>query len=160
MTRWIFFSVPAWLSVILPRLSFTHAKLSTHDDAKLQDGSEYWSLAGALQYLTLTRPDLALHTSTGSVQSLTAYSDADWAGCSNSRRSTSGFCVYLSDNLVSWSSKRQTMASHCNAEAEYHVVAHAVEQLAKVQKKGLFKLDREKDQLTVVIGTAEHFGRV
>ncbi|XP_034570761.1 uncharacterized mitochondrial protein AtMg00810-like [Setaria viridis] len=37
----------------------THAKLSAHDDAKLQDGSEYQSLAGALQYLTLTRPDLA-----------------------------------------------------------------------------------------------------
>ena len=42
-----------------------------------------------------------LHIGTGSVQSLTAYSDADWAGCPDSRRSTSGFCVYLGDNLVS-----------------------------------------------------------
>ena len=36
----------------------------------------------------------------GSVDSLTSYSDADWAGCPDSRRSTSGYCVYLGDTLV------------------------------------------------------------
>ncbi|XP_034594749.1 uncharacterized mitochondrial protein AtMg00810-like [Setaria viridis] len=44
------------------------------------------------------------HIGTGPIQSLTTY--FDWAGCRNSRRSTSDFCVYLGDNLVSWSSKR------------------------------------------------------
>jgi hypothetical protein len=39
---------------------------------------------------------------------LTAYSDADWAGCPDTWRSTSGYCVFLGDALVSWSSKRQT----------------------------------------------------
>ena len=67
-----------------------------------------------------------LHIGIGSVQSLTAYSDADWAGCPDSRRSTSGFCVYLGDNLVSWSSKRQATLSRSSAEAEYRAVAHAV----------------------------------
>jgi hypothetical protein len=58
---------------------------------------------------------------------VTAYSDADWAGCPDSRRSTSGYCVFLGDNLVSWSSKRQTITvSRSSAEAEYRVVAHAV----------------------------------
>jgi hypothetical protein len=37
---------------------------------------------------------------------LTAYSDADWAGCPDTRRSTSGFSVFYSDALISWSSKR------------------------------------------------------
>jgi hypothetical protein len=141
----------------------THAKLSATDGVLLseKDASEYRSLAGALQYLTLTRPDLAyavqqvclfmhaprephralikrilrfvqgtlssgLHIGTGSVDKLTAYSDADWAGCPDSRRSTSGFCVYLGDNLVSWSSKRQTTVSRSSAEAEYRAVAHVV----------------------------------
>jgi len=47
-----------------------------------------------------------LHLGAGSITSLMAYSDADWAGCPDSRRSTSGYCVYLGDNLISWSSKR------------------------------------------------------
>ncbi|XP_014660980.1 uncharacterized protein LOC106804426 [Setaria italica] len=135
-----------------------HAKLLVHGGAKLQDGFEYRSLDGALQYLTLTRPDLAyavqqvclfthdlreprmalikrilryvkgtlssgLHIGTGPIQSLTA--DANWAGCPDSRRSTFGFYVYLGDNLVSWSSKRQTV-SRSNAKAEYRAVAHVV----------------------------------
>jgi hypothetical protein len=36
---------------------------------------------------------------------IVAYSDADWAGCPDTRRSTSGYCVYLGGTLVSWSSK-------------------------------------------------------
>jgi len=67
-----------------------------------------------------------LHLGSGAVDQLTAYSDADWAGCPDTRRSTSGFCVYLGDNLVSWSSKRQTTVSRSSAEAEYRAVAHVV----------------------------------
>ncbi|XP_071695712.1 uncharacterized mitochondrial protein AtMg00810-like [Rutidosis leptorrhynchoides] len=42
---------------------------------------------------------LQLHAS--SISSLVAYSDADWAGCPTTHRSTSGYCVFLGDNLLS-----------------------------------------------------------
>ena len=59
-----------------------------------------------------------VHIGTRSVDKLTAYSNTDWAGCPDSRRSTSSFCVYLGDTLVSWSCS--------NAEAEYQAMAHIV----------------------------------
>ena len=125
----------------------------------------YRSLAGALQYLTFTRPDIAyavqqiclfmhdprqphflalkcimrylqgtlhhgLFIRLSHVDRLVSYSDADWVGCPLTRRSTFGFCVYLGDNLVSWSSKCQHVVSRSSAEAEYRGVANVVVEIA------------------------------
>lgn len=57
---------------------------------------------------------------------ITAYSDANWGGCPDTQSSTSGFCIFLGDALVSWSSKRQATVSRSSAEAEYQAVANAV----------------------------------
>ncbi|KAJ9545524.1 hypothetical protein OSB04_025231 [Centaurea solstitialis] len=139
----------------------THSKLSIHTGEPVDDPSLYRSLAGALQYLTITRPDIAyavqqiclfMHApklphfnalkriirylkgthdhgltlySSASTQ-LVTYTDADWGGCPDTRRSTSGYCIFLGDNLVSWSAKRQPTLSRSSAEAEYRGVANVV----------------------------------
>ncbi|GKC09692.1 ribonuclease H-like domain-containing protein [Tanacetum coccineum] len=68
--------------------------------------------------------DLRLFSS--STTDLVSYSDVDWAGCPTTRRSTSGYCVFLGNNLLSWSAKRQPTLSRSSAEAEYRGVANAV----------------------------------
>nr|GEU91984.1 hypothetical protein [Tanacetum cinerariifolium] len=56
--------------------------------------------------------------------SLIAYTDVDWAGCPTTRRSTSGYCVFLGDNLLLWSAKQQHTLSRSRAETEYRGVAN------------------------------------
>ncbi|WVZ82501.1 hypothetical protein U9M48_029756 [Paspalum notatum var. saurae] len=162
----------------------TKAKLSANDGQPVQNPTEYRSIAGALQYLTLTRPDLqyavqqaclfmhaprtshyqllkrilryvkgtidyGLHLFRSSSHDLIAYSDADWAGCPDTRRSTSGYCVFYGDNLVSWSSKRQPTVSRSSAEAEYRAVANAVAETCWFRQL-LQELHRPASKTTVV----------
>ncbi|XP_021985115.1 uncharacterized mitochondrial protein AtMg00810-like [Helianthus annuus] len=139
----------------------TQTKLSSDSGPLHDDPTTYRSLAGALQYLTFTRPDISyavqqvcmnmhspriahwnalkriiryiqgtsdfgLHLGPAQNFSLVAYTDVDWAGCPDTFRSTSGYCVYMGDNLISWSSKRQSTISRSSAEAEYRGVANVV----------------------------------
>lgn len=160
------------------------SKLSISDGDLLDNPTHYRSLAGALQYLTITRPDISyavqqaclfMHAprtshlnlikriiryikgtldhgtriTPTSASSLTAYSDADWAGCPDTRRSTSGFCVFFGENLISWSSKRQLTVSRSSAEAEYRAVAHVVAETCWLRQV-LQELHRPISRATVV----------
>ena len=67
--------------------------------------------------------DLGLWYPKGHELNLIAYTDADWAGDIDDRKSTSGVAFYLGDFLVSWLSKKQSSISLSTIEAEYIVVA-------------------------------------
>jgi len=134
-----------------------------------EDSTNYRSVVGALQYLTLTCPDLSfavnkvcqfLHKPTtvhwttvkrimrsvkrtlalglklrrSSSTLVSAFSDADWAGCVDDRRSTDGFAVFFGPNLVSWSARKQLTVSRSNTEAEYKALANATAEMMWIQR--------------------------
>nr|GEX14905.1 ribonuclease H-like domain-containing protein [Tanacetum cinerariifolium] len=83
------------------------------------------ALKRILRYLQGTL-DYGLQSFSSSTTDLVAYFDADWAGCPTTRRSTSGYCVFLGNNLLSWSSKRQPTLSRSSVEAKYRGVVNPV----------------------------------
>nr|GEV01296.1 ribonuclease H-like domain-containing protein [Tanacetum cinerariifolium] len=66
----------------------------------------FLALKRVLRYVRGTL-EYGLQSFSSSTKDLVAYSDADWVGCPATRRSTSGYCVFLDNNLLSWSFKRR-----------------------------------------------------
>jgi hypothetical protein len=64
---------------------------------------------------------------------VSAYSDADWVGCLDDRRSTGGFVVFLGSNLISWSARKQPTVSRSSTEAEYKAIVNAAAEVMWIQ---------------------------
>jgi hypothetical protein len=146
------------------------SKFSAHDGVPLspEDATKYRSVIGALQYLTLTRPNISFsvnkvcqylhapisvhwtavkrvlrflkHTISSafliwrsSSTMISAFSDADWAGCTDDRKSTGGFAVFLGPNLISLCAKKQKTVSRSSTEAEYKTMVDATAEITWVQ---------------------------
>jgi histone deacetylase 1/2 len=156
-------------SITTPLSSVEKLSISEGKPLGSEDVSRYRSLVGALQYLTLTRPDISfsvnkvcqfLHAPTTSHYSavkrilryvqgtlslglklgrskstmISAFSDADWAGCPDDRKSTGGFAVFFGSNLISWCAKKQATISRSSTEAEYKSLANATAEVMWIQK--------------------------
>ncbi|RVW34641.1 Retrovirus-related Pol polyprotein from transposon RE1 [Vitis vinifera] len=142
--------------------------LSQFDGDLMDDVTMYRSVVGALQYATLTRPDIAfsvnkacqfMHRPTSTHWSsvkrilrylkgtithglllqpsahftIQAYTDADWGAQPDDRRSSSGYLVYLGNNLVSWTASKQKVVSRSSAESEYRGLAIAIAEIIWTQ---------------------------
>jgi histone deacetylase 1/2 len=146
-------------------LSFSE-KITTRegDLLGLEDSTNYRFMVRALQYLTLTRPDiscavnkvcqylqapttvhwtatkrilryvkhivsmgLTFMKSTSTLVS--AFSDADWAGCIDDRKSSGGFAVLFGPKLISQSAKKQATVSRSSTKAKYKSVANSTAEI-------------------------------
>lgn len=115
------------------------------------DHSRIKRLVRRLNYLTITRPNISYAISVVSQfmeaprtshwdamiciiryllyrenehLRIKGFTDADWTGSPSDKRSTTGHCTLLGDNLVSWKSKNQTVVARSSVEAEYRVMTH------------------------------------
>ncbi|KAL5564060.1 hypothetical protein UlMin_033807 [Ulmus minor] len=132
--------------------------LTTTDGDPIMNVTEYRSIVGALQYITITRPKIAysvnrvfqfmqnpLHNYWKVVKrilrylkgtmdesillrrsknlALIGYCDADWGNDLDNRRSTTYYCIYFGNNILSKSSKKQTVVSRSSTKAEFRSLA-------------------------------------
>ncbi|XP_019192735.1 PREDICTED: uncharacterized protein LOC109187034 [Ipomoea nil] len=142
------------LSTPIPVLKLDPFSVDSYDDP-----TQYRSLAGVLQYLTVTRPDLSfavnqlcqhmhaptvshweqlkrvvryvkgtlglgLHNRQSSSKEIHTFSDSNWAGCPEDRKSTSGYAVFLGTNLISWVCKKLRTVARSSTEVEYKALAN------------------------------------
>ena len=138
--------------------------LSAYEGEPFSDHTLFRSTVGALQYLSITRPDIGfainklsqfmhkptqphwqfvkhllrylkstiqfgLHIYCSSCSILQAYSDADWAGNKDDRRSTGSFYIFLGKNLISWGCRKQATVAQSSTEAEYKALANIAAEL-------------------------------
>lgn len=65
---------------------------------------------------------------------LEAYSDSDWAGCHETRRSTTGMVIKVNNAPVYWSSKRQSTVALSSSEAEYIALSSCAKQITWMRR--------------------------
>ncbi|GKF54069.1 hypothetical protein Tco_0160979, partial [Tanacetum coccineum] len=97
-------------------------------------------MIGSLMYLIASRPDIMFAVCVcarfqDSPWELLAYTDSDYAGATQDRKSTIGGCQFLGNRLISWQCKKQTVVATSTTEAEYVAAASCCGQFLWIQNQ-------------------------
>ncbi len=115
-----------YLTITRPDISFAVQQVS-----QFMHSPRHLHLAAVRRIIRYLRgsPGRGLFFPTGSSLQLMAFSDADWAGCPHTRRSVTGWCMFLGDSLISWKSKKQDRVSKSSTESEYRAMSAACSEI-------------------------------
>ncbi|GJY30360.1 ribonuclease H-like domain-containing protein [Tanacetum coccineum] len=110
------------LTITRPVIAYTVSSLSQFMHSPLK--SHLKTALKVIKYLesSLGKGINVIKSSASSID-LNAYTDADWTRCTDTRRSVTGFCIFMNGSLLSWKSKKQNTISKSSTEAEYRALA-------------------------------------
>jgi hypothetical protein len=115
-----------YLTITRPDICFAVNQVSQH----MKEPTKYhWSMIERILRYLKGSPGRGIWMGKNGSTEIVGYSDADWGGDRNDRKSTSGYCTFVGGNLVTWKTKKQKVVSCSSAEAEYRAMRKLTSEL-------------------------------
>ncbi|XP_025636079.1 uncharacterized mitochondrial protein AtMg00810-like [Arachis hypogaea] len=130
-----------YATITRPDIAFAVNEVSQFLHTPLE---QHWkAVKRILRYLAGTS-DMGLEFNKSEDFRILAFSDSDWAANPVDRKSTTGYCVFLGSNLISWSSRKQVSMSRSSTEAKFRALADVMTNTMWLQKL-LFEMHFPQD---------------